>query len=200
MRGAKPESTIRVSAVVLRDDRGGVLTVRKRNTNRFMLPGRKPEAGEPSTAAAIREVAEELAVELDVARLTLLGVFTAEAANEPGRMVEATVYTHPWVAVRGAAAEIEELNCAGNRCGNAPTPATWRRCSLITSFRQCRDAEAALIHRGTGKWGHTRIGRFRRPAMSPSAATGSALSLPCGTSEDRGAQFRGSESLSEPLS
>ncbi|MEC9324096.1 MAG: NUDIX hydrolase, partial [Actinomycetota bacterium] len=36
MRGANagnPESTIRVSAVVLRDDRGGVLTVRKRNTN-----------------------------------------------------------------------------------------------------------------------------------------------------------------------
>lgn len=112
MRGVNagnPESTIRVSAVVLRDDRGGVLTVRKRNTNRFMLPGGKPEAGESSTAAAIREVAEELAVELDVARLTLLGVFTAEAANEPGRMVEATVYTHPWVAVRGAAAEIEEL-------------------------------------------------------------------------------------------
>ena len=112
MRGANagnPESTIRVSAVVLRDERGGVLTVRKRNTDRFMLPGGKPEVGETSTAAAIREVAEELAVELDAARLTLLGVFTAEAANEPGRMVEATVYTHPGVAVRGAAAEIEAL-------------------------------------------------------------------------------------------
>ena len=109
MRGANPGSIIRVSAVVLRDDDGGVLTVRKRNTGRFMLPGGKPEAGETSTAAAIREVAEELAVELDAARLTLFGVFTAEAANEPGRIIEATVYTHPWVAVRGTAAEFEEL-------------------------------------------------------------------------------------------
>ena len=48
-------------------------------------------------------------MELDAARLTWFGVFTAEAANEPGRILEATVYTHPWVAVRGTAAEIEEL-------------------------------------------------------------------------------------------
>ncbi|MFT4044414.1 MAG: NUDIX domain-containing protein [Gordonia sp. (in: high G+C Gram-positive bacteria)] len=101
--------TILVSAVVLRDHRGAVLTVRKRNTDRFMFPGGKPEVGETAEAAAIREVAEELAVELDPARLQLVGVFTAEAANEPGCKVQATVFEHPPVSISGTAAEIDEM-------------------------------------------------------------------------------------------
>jgi 8-oxo-dGTP pyrophosphatase MutT (NUDIX family) len=98
-----------VSAVVLRDERGAVLTVRKRNTARFMFPGGKPEPGETAAVAAVREVAEELAVELDPTRLQLIGVFTAAAANEPDCDVEATVYEHPSMPISGAAAEIDEL-------------------------------------------------------------------------------------------
>lgn len=100
---------IRVSAVVLRDSAGAVLTVRKTGTSRFMLPGGKPEVGESTEQAAVRECAEELGVVLDPTALRLLGTFRAAAANEVGADVEATVFEHPDVLVGDPAAEIAEL-------------------------------------------------------------------------------------------
>ncbi|UYP19166.1 NUDIX domain-containing protein [Rhodococcus sp. Z13] len=99
---------IRVSAVVLRDADGQVLTVRKRNTSRFMLPGGKPDPGETPAETAVRECAEELGATLSLDALRLVGVFDAEAANEPGYRLEGTVYEHPLVEIGGAAAEIAE--------------------------------------------------------------------------------------------
>lgn len=103
------EGVIRVSAVVLRDASGRVLTVRKRGTTRFMLPGGKPEPDESATDAAIRECAEELGVTLDRGVLQELGRFRAPAANERQLEVEATVFAHPLAAAATPAAEIEEL-------------------------------------------------------------------------------------------
>jgi len=102
------DRVIRVSAVVLRNDAGEVLTVRKKNTARFMLPGGKPDPGETPAETAVRECAEELGAELDPGSLRLIGVFDADAANEPGYRIEGTVYEHPLVEVAGASAEIEE--------------------------------------------------------------------------------------------
>ncbi|SKU26900.1 MutT/NUDIX family protein [Mycobacteroides abscessus subsp. abscessus] len=96
--------TIRVSAVVLRDDRGAVLTVRKRGSTRFMLPGGKPDRGENAAQTAVREVREELSVHLEPSALRPLGVFRAAAANEPGFDVESTVFEHPSVSVSQPAA------------------------------------------------------------------------------------------------
>lgn len=90
---------IRVSAVVLRDPAGRVLTVRKRGTHRFMLVGGKHEPGESPEQTAVREAAEEVGAVLDVTRLERLGRFTAAAANEEGRTVESVVFTHPRVPV-----------------------------------------------------------------------------------------------------
>lgn len=101
--------TIRVSAVILRDDRGAVLTVRKRGSSRFMLPGGKPDPGESAAETAVREVREELSIDLEPAALQPIGVFRAAAANEPGFDVESTVFAHPPVPVSQPAAEIEEL-------------------------------------------------------------------------------------------
>lgn len=100
-----------VSAVVLTDDRGRILTVRKRGTQRFMLPGGKPEAGESALAAAVRECAEELRVELAADSLRELGVYAAPAANEADTEVRATVFEHPqpWQLPLAPAAEIVEL-------------------------------------------------------------------------------------------
>ncbi|MGO1234719.1 MAG: NUDIX hydrolase [Microbacterium gubbeenense] len=101
---------IRVSAVVIRHPRTGhVLAVRKRGTSMFMQPGGKPDPGESAVDTAIREVREELRVELDPARMRLLGVFEAPAANEDGYVVRGTVFTHPPVEVTTPAAEIEEI-------------------------------------------------------------------------------------------
>lgn len=120
------DRVIRVSAVVLRDRAGRVLNVRKHGTQAFMLPGGKPEPGESAAHCAAREVAEELAIELQPATLSLLGVFRTAAANEPGFALEATVFTHEFVeAALGAAplaeiAEVAWLDPADPGAGLAP--------------------------------------------------------------------------------
>ncbi len=111
-----PDNFIRVSAVVLRDAEGQVLTVRKRNTSRFMLPGGKPEPGESAAEAAVRECAEEVGATLDPAALRPIGVFLADAANEPGWKIEGTVFEHPFVGVAGIASEIEEMRWLDPSC------------------------------------------------------------------------------------
>lgn len=103
-----------VSAVVLADADGCVLTVRKRGTDAFMHPGGKPEGGESPARCAVREVEEELGLELDPERLELVAVHRTAAANEAGRPLVASVFRHP--VLSGAsrphvapAAEIEEV-------------------------------------------------------------------------------------------
>ena len=108
--GASHDRTIRVSAVVMRDAAGRVLNVRKRGTAAFMLPGGKHEPGEAPLDTAVREFAEEIGIALDPDRLTLLGVFRAAAANEPGHVVEATVYEHPLVGEAEAAVPLAEID------------------------------------------------------------------------------------------
>lgn len=101
-----------VSAVVLRDEAGRILTVRKRGTDRFMLPGGKPEPGETPLETAVREVGEELQITLNPDDLALIGVVRAAAVNEAGFQVEGTTYRalSPVVADDlAAAAEIEEI-------------------------------------------------------------------------------------------
>lgn len=104
-----PLPLIRVSAVVLRRPTGEVLTVRKRGTHRFMLPGGKPEPGETPAQTAVREAFEEVGAVLDESRLRELGTFRAAAANEPGQEVEGTVFEHPGVAEVTPGGEIAEL-------------------------------------------------------------------------------------------
>ncbi|MDT9594263.1 NUDIX domain-containing protein [Nocardioides zeae] len=96
-----------VAAVCLQDADGRVLTVRKRGTERFMLPGGKIEAGETPEQTAVREIAEEIGVELR--DLALLGVFEGAAANEPGASLHSTVFTATTDGEPAAAAEIAEV-------------------------------------------------------------------------------------------
>lgn len=100
---------ITVSGVVLRTEDGSLLTVRKRGTQRFMLPGGKPEPGEDARAAAVRELREEVGIDLDPAALQLVGTFRTAAANEPGHEVLGTIFQHPAPAQVAPAAEIAEL-------------------------------------------------------------------------------------------
>ena len=101
--------TIRVSAIVMRNKEGLVLTVRKRGTTMFMLPGGKPEPGESASATALREFHEEIGVALEPARLSSLGVFRAAAANEPGCVVEAAVFEHPFIEAAASAEPMAEI-------------------------------------------------------------------------------------------
>ena len=87
--------SIRVSAAVITDASDGVerlLLVRKAGTTAFMQPGGKPEPGETAAQTLVRELAEEVGLQLTLDDLEPLGEFTAHAANEPGFLVIADVF------------------------------------------------------------------------------------------------------------
>lgn len=101
---------IHVSAAIIDDGAGRVLVVRKRGTTRFMQPGGKPEQGETPAQTLLRELHEELGLELDENAIEPLGRFVSAAANEPGHRVVAdafrTTIDPSEVSVQ---AELEEL-------------------------------------------------------------------------------------------
>ncbi|MGP9746860.1 NUDIX domain-containing protein [Brachybacterium sp. AOP29-B2-41] len=87
---------LRITAVCfLREGEEGpeLLAVRKRGTGSYMQVGGKLEVGESALDAAMREVHEELGVQLAETDLELLGDFEALAANEPNTTVHSTVWT-----------------------------------------------------------------------------------------------------------
>ncbi len=98
-----------VVSCTLLDEHGRLLLVRKRGTHRFMLPGGKVEQGETHLAAIVREVSEEISLDLDPASITLLGTWSAGAANEPGLVISSDVFTAPLPGAPAASGEIEEL-------------------------------------------------------------------------------------------
>jgi len=103
---------ISVSAVVLTRADGAVVTVRKRGTDRFMLPGGKWEPGEGPAECAARELHEELGLDVDAAALARLGRFRTATANEPGFVLVSEVFAVDLVAGRdepSPRAEIAEL-------------------------------------------------------------------------------------------
>ncbi|MBI9000102.1 NUDIX domain-containing protein [Corynebacterium sp. CCM 9185] len=103
-------TVIRIAAVVLRNSDGEVLSVRKCGTDAFMMPGGKIEPRETARGAAVREISEELGLDLEPGALTFLGRFSARAANETGCSVDCDVFIHhdPLRRVPDVRAEIAE--------------------------------------------------------------------------------------------
>lgn len=99
---------ISVSAVVLTRPDGGVVTVRKAGTDRFMLPGGKWERDESPLQCAIRELDEELGVTLSPDQLTPLGRFVTATANEPGFRLVSEVFAATVDVAARPRAEIAE--------------------------------------------------------------------------------------------
>jgi 8-oxo-dGTP diphosphatase len=87
-----------------------LLAVRAVGTKFFIDPGGKIEPGETAEQAVIRELKEEVSIDVSPADLEPFGDFTAEAANHPGKQVHMQVFiVKKWSGEIKAASEIEEL-------------------------------------------------------------------------------------------
>ncbi len=92
----------------LRD--GRVLGARSRGKSAFYLPGGKREAGETDTETLVREIREELTVEIDPASVAPVGVFEAQADGyAPGIVVRTACYTAGYTGTLAASSEIDEI-------------------------------------------------------------------------------------------
>jgi 8-oxo-dGTP diphosphatase len=101
-------SAMRIVVALARNADGQVLLVRKRGTTAFMQPGGKIEGGEDARMALSRELAEELGLAVPAEQFHYLGNASAPAANEPGVIVEAEIYSLTLDRQVAVQSEIEE--------------------------------------------------------------------------------------------
>lgn len=97
--------------MVLQRHDGRIALVRKHHTRFFIFPGGKPDPTESGVDTAVREVQEELGVQLDGDLLQHVGDYTTPAANEAQTQLLSQVYTAqlPADVPVTARAEIAEL-------------------------------------------------------------------------------------------
>lgn len=104
-RGA---GTIEIAVAVVIDSCGRMLAVRKRGTRHFIQPGGKIDEGETASAALTRELHEEIGWTVDEMALAKLGHTLAEASNEPGMVIRATLFALDEGQPLHPSAEIEQ--------------------------------------------------------------------------------------------
>ncbi|WP_410648475.1 NUDIX hydrolase [Amycolatopsis sp. cmx-4-54] len=94
---------------------GRVLGARSRGRSVFYLPGGKREPGESDAETLIREIREELTVEIDPATIEPAGVFEAQAdGHATGFLVRTTCYTAEFTGTLSASSEIDEITWLGH--------------------------------------------------------------------------------------
>ncbi|MFM9890503.1 MAG: NUDIX hydrolase [Rickettsiales bacterium] len=95
------------AAAIVREN--ALLVVRKRGAKFFTQAGGKIEPNETPLEALMRELREELSIDLKSEQATFMGVFRAAAANEPDHTVEAHNFLVNWHGEILIAAEIETM-------------------------------------------------------------------------------------------
>ena len=87
-----------------------ILSTRTRGRDTYYIPGGKREGQETDHQALVREIKEELSVDLIPGQISYLGTFEAQAhGHAEGVVVRMTCYQGPYVGELQPAAEIEEV-------------------------------------------------------------------------------------------
>lgn len=101
-------SIVKAAWLCVRDRR--VLAARSKGKSAFYLPGGKPEAGETIVAALIREVKEELCVDLVPASVAFVRHFTAQAhGKSAGTTLRMDCFSAEYAGEISPSNEIEEV-------------------------------------------------------------------------------------------
>jgi len=89
---------------------GEILTTRSRGKDAFYLPGGKREGAETDFETLVREIKEELGVDIVPGSAEAYGVFEAQAHGQSeGTLVRMSCYTAEFDGTPAPASEIEEL-------------------------------------------------------------------------------------------
>jgi len=87
-----------------------LLSTRSKGKDAYYIPGGKREDRETDIETLVREVKEELAVDIQPETAKLYGIFEAQAHGKAeGVIVRMTCYTADFTGVPAASSEIEEL-------------------------------------------------------------------------------------------
>ena len=98
----------KVAFLYLQD--GKILSTRSRGKDKYYIPGGKREAGESDIETLVREVKEELSVDIIESSAKLYGVFEAQAHGKTeGVIVKMTCYTAEFAGELKADSEIAEI-------------------------------------------------------------------------------------------
>jgi len=103
------QTVLRIAAAIITDPAGRTLLVRKRGTTAFQQAGGKIEQGESALKALVRELREEVGLEVDLDVTEYLGSFRAVAANEPNTVIRAEVFAMSTDRVIVPGDEIEQV-------------------------------------------------------------------------------------------
>ena len=90
-------------------ENGRILCARPRGKDVFFIPGGKREGGETDLQTLVREVAEELTVELTPESAAHVGTYEAAIADGHDTVVRMACYTADYRGVLTASSEIEAL-------------------------------------------------------------------------------------------
>ena len=89
---------------------GKILSTRSKGKDKYYIPGGKREAGESDIETLVREVKEELSVDIIESSAKLYGVFEAQAHGKAeGVIVKMTCYTAEFAGELKADSEIAEI-------------------------------------------------------------------------------------------
>ncbi|MCU0327304.1 MAG: NUDIX domain-containing protein [Spirosomaceae bacterium] len=87
-----------------------ILLTKSYGKDKYYIPGGKREIGETDEQALIREIREELSVNIDKNTLKFIGIFEAQAHGQPeGIFVRMTCYSGDYSGDLNASSEIEAI-------------------------------------------------------------------------------------------